>query len=347
MFARTPRRICVLRLSALGDVVLAVPAVRALAQAYPGARITWITDRAFVPLLQGLPDNVALEGVDKPRGLGDYLALRQRFAGGSFDLLLAMQASFRANLIYPLIRAGVKIGFDAPRSRELHSLFINQRIPFADQHLVDGFMSFVKAAGVEHAEVEWRLKLHAAAQDWAQQATGGAPYVLINPCASKPERNWPLERSAALARHVQERLGLRAVLCGSRGEQEMAAARRIAGEVQGLINLAGQTDLPQLFALIAGARVLVSPDSGPVHIARAFEVPVVGLYAVARSQKTGPYQRMQWTIDRYAEAVREILKKDPGTVAWDTRVHDARAMQLITLAEVLEKLTAALSAPRA
>lgn len=332
-----------LRLSALGDVVLAVPAVRALARHWPQAQITWLTAPGLIPVLRGLPGNVELEGLPKPGSLPAYLALRRQLAGRSHDLLLAMQASLRANLICPLIDAPVKIGFDGPQARDLQGLFVNRRIAPGERHLLEGFMAFAEAAGVTDTRVEWGLQLDPVAQDWTRTATGGRPYLLLNPCASKPERNWPLARNIELAREAQRRHGITIVLCGGSGTAERAAAAAIAAAAPGTRNLAGQTDLPKLFALIAGARALVSPDSGPVHIARAFEVPVVGLYASARPQKTGPWQALDYTVDAYPQAVRELLARDPATVPWDLRMRDARAMELIAPDAVLEKLDAALS----
>ena len=335
-----------LRLSALGDVVLAVPAVRAIARQWPDARITWLTSRALLPVLAGLPPNVEPEAFDKPRSLADYLVLRRNLTGRRYDLLLAMQASLRANLIYPLIDAPVKIGFDAPQARDLHGCFVNRRIVPGDRHLLDGFMAFAEAAGVQDTRVEWGLQLDDDARQWVRDVTAARPYLLLNPCASKPERNWPLARSIELAKQAQARHDLPVVVFSGASAADRAAAGEIARAAPGTINLAGQTDLPRLFALVAGARALVSPDSGPVHIARAFGVPVVGLYASARPQKTGPWQALDYTVDAYPQAVRSLLGRDPATVAWDLRMRDARAMELIAVDAVLEKLAAALSSPR-
>ena len=327
-------RICVVRLSALGDVVLAWAAIRALALHLPRARIVWLTGRPLDTVLGGLPANVEVLGIAKPEGIGDYLALRRRFSGERFDALLAMQASFRANLLYPCIRAPLKLGYDRRLAREGHGWFVKQRIRRADEHLLDGFMAFVQELGVPPAEPVWSLPLDAGAQEWVRAQTLSEPYVLINPSSSKADRNWPAARSAELARLITQRHGLRVVLCGGPAPAEREIAAAIAAQAPGVINLAGQTHLPQLFALIAGARVLVSPDSGPVHIARAYEVPVVGLYADARPEKSGPYGRLQWTVNRYPQALLALRGKDAAQVDWHQRVHDPRAMELITVAEV-------------
>lgn len=336
--------IAVIRLSALGDVVLAVPAIRALAQHYPDSRVVWMTSPAFLPVLRGLPANLELRGLDKPQGWADYRAIRRQYQDVSFDLLLAMQASLRINLLYPCLNAREKIGFDARRARDGHGLFVSQRIPQADHHLLDGFAAFAQAVGVPHVPAQWGLQLDAAAQDWAQKTLPESAYLVLNPCASKDERTWSLENNIQLIRQIKARYGLPVVLCGGRSEKEVGVAGKIAAAERSVLNLAGKTRLTELFALLAGAKAVISPDSGPVHIARAFDVPVVGLYAVARPELSGPYQALQWTVNRYPEALRTLLKKDAASADWHLRAHDARAMDLITVGDVLEKLDGALKA---
>ncbi|HEX7381839.1 MAG TPA: glycosyltransferase family 9 protein [Nevskiaceae bacterium] len=340
---RPGARIAVVRLSALGDVVLAVPAVRALARRYPQADIHWFTSGALAQILRGLPGNVRVRPIAKPRGVRDYLRLAHRWRRERFDALLAMQASLRANLLYPLLHAPIKIGFDRPRSRELHGCFINRRIPLSDRHLLEQFMAFAVAAGVTDTRVEWRLALDEEAQARMRAATGGRPYWLLNPCASKPERNWPVARNVELAHRMQGHADLAIAICSGPAPDERRAAAAVAAAVPGAIDLGGKTSLRELVALIAGARALVSPDSGPVHIARAFEVPVVGLYADAHCHKSGPWHADAWTVDVHDEAVRRIAHRDPAAVPWDFRIHDPRAMELIGVDAVAGKLTAALA----
>ena len=142
------RRIAILRLSALGDVCMVVPVIRTLQQALPQAQITWIISRPAYDLVEGM-DGVEFIVIDKPRGLGDYLALRKRLKHERFDVLLAMQAALRANLIYPFIHAPLKIGFDKNRARDKQSWFTNAAIPFAKEHLMDSFLAFAKELGVK------------------------------------------------------------------------------------------------------------------------------------------------------------------------------------------------------
>ena len=340
------RRIAVLRLSALGDVCMVVPVIRTLQQALPQAQITWIISRPAFDLVEGL-DGVEFIVIDKPRGIVDYLALRKRLRQERFDVLLAMQAALRANLIYPFIHAPLKIGFDARRARDRQAWFTNAAIPFAREHLMDSFLAFAKTLGIEETVIDWRLPIGDAERDWArQQLVGGTGrVVIVNPAASKSERNWPAGRYASVITHLQEK-GAQVILSGGTHPVEMALIKAIEEQLATPVkNLAGQTNPKQLAALIEMADCVLAPDTGPVHMAVAVGTPVVGLYAVAPSWLSGPYRQREYVIDHFDQAVREILNKDPETIEWGTRVHDARAMQLITIDEVLERLSAVLEGP--
>jgi heptosyltransferase I len=337
------RHLCIVRLSALGDLVLTMPAVRALALRYPEARITWVVHRRFAPILRGLPPNVELCSLERLKGFGDYFALARRLRAHRFDALLAMQASLRSNLIYPLVRAPVKIGFNRRSSRDLHGSFVNRRIPDRNEHLCEGFLSFAAAVGAPPPDPLWQLPTDPSSVEWRERVVGTSDYIVVVPCASKPERDWLAERYVELLNEWRCCGGALPVLCAGQSERERDTAAFIAQHT-GALNLTGQTDLPKLFALLAGAKVVVSPDSGPVHIARAYEVPVVGLYAVSRSARTGPYQRLEWTVDKFDDAVRRLLKREPSDVDWYDRLQGATAqqgMRLIQVRDVVPKLWAA------
>ncbi|WP_255988926.1 glycosyltransferase family 9 protein [Chitinolyticbacter albus] len=342
-----PLRICLLRLSALGDVVLTLPLVQALLDHLPGVRLTWLIERRWLPVAAHLADRVELYAVDGPRTLAEYRRIRSDFADREFDVLLAAQAKLRVNLLYPLIRAPRKIGFDSRRAREGQWLFVNERIPYADQHLADGLLAFGRQLAAGEPTTPWAPPLAADALAWCAALTGGERYILLNPISSKAERDWPLARQIELARRLAETGWQgRLIVSGGASEREREWSAAIAAAHPAGLSVAGQTDLAQLFALCAGSTVLVSPDSAPVHIANAYGVPVVGLYAVARSALSGPWRAGQYCVDRYAKAVRTLLKQDPHAVDWHRRVHHPDAMALISVEEVLAQIQYAMSAPR-
>ncbi|MBX3735714.1 MAG: glycosyltransferase family 9 protein [Candidatus Didemnitutus sp.] len=332
-----PRRLCLVRLSALGDVVLATALVQTLRKNFPAAQLTWITSGMTRELLLGL-EGVEFITVPRPMKLGDYLALRRTLRGRDFDVLLAAQASFRANLVHACVPARRKIGFDARRARDLHGWFVGERVPPCDEHLAEGFLAFAGALGVAPENYVRSLTLPLGSMDTtaAHALVGYGRYFVINPAASKPERNWRAEHYAAVAMHVARATGWRIVLTGGAGSAEKALTDAVSAQLKDMplppLNLAGRTSVRTLAAVLAGAEGLLAPDTGPVHLAAAVGTPVVGLYAVARSALTGPWPERRFCVDRYADAARQFLgTAEPG---WHQRVHDARAMDLITVEEV-------------
>lgn len=333
-----------MRLSALGDVVLATALVQTLRRNFPTAQLTWVTSAMTRELLGGL-EGVEFVTLPRPMRFGDYLALRRSMRGREFDVLLAAQASFRANLVHACIPAARKIGFDARRGRDLHGWFVNERVPYRDEHLAEGFLAFAGALGIAPADYvrQLALPLSAADHDAARALVGAGRYFVINPAASKPERNWRVERYAAVADHVVRRTGWRIVFTGGGGSAEKSLTEAVQAQMQfPSHNFTGRTSVRTLSAVLAGAEGVLAPDTGPVHLAAAVGTPVVGLYAVARSALTGPWPESGYCVDRYADAARELLGQTQP--AWHQRVHDVRAMDLITVEAVcaqVDRLAAA------
>jgi heptosyltransferase I len=340
-------RIAIVRLSALGDVTLLLPVIETLKRALPRAHITWIIGAGAYALVEGFP-GVEFVVFDKDRGLRAYLDLRRRLRGRNFDVVLAMQASWRANFIYPLISAPIKIGFDRTRARDAQWLFVDRRIAFARQHLLDSFFAFLEKLGVQEKVLTWNLPLADADRDWARSALAQArkPRLAIHVGASKAERDWLVERYIEVIRAARRRWGVHAVLTGGTTARECDAGRRIAAAIATEItDLIGRTTPKQFAAVLAQTDCLLAPDTGAVHIAVAVGTPVVGLYAVAPPQLSGPYLYPELVVDRYPEAVREVLLRDPQTVAWTARVHRGAPMRLIEVADVLPKLAAVFDRP--
>lgn len=340
-------RIAIVRFSALGDVVMVSAAVRALQRSLPAATITWITSPPAYALLKGM-EVVQFEVIDKPRSWADYLAFYRAFRHREFDVVLAMQANLRINLLYPALHARTRIGFDRTRAREGQWLFCNRRIPFKDSHLVDSFLSFVETLTGEPAAATWDLPVDDADLDWArgQLAALPKPWVALHPYASKAERNWLPERYADVVKQAVSRWGCGVLLTGGNAPAEVIQCGQLSRLAPGhVLNLCGQTTPKRLAALLSMADVLVAPDTGSVHIARAMGTPVVGLYAVASPQLTGPYRQLEYCVDRYPQAVEKYLGKDVRQLPWNTRVHHADAMSLIEVADVMRQLEKILGQP--
>ncbi len=323
-------------------------AVRALHQCLPNAQITWITSPVTYSLLGGM-EGVFFEVFEKPRTLADFFAFYHQFRQRQFDVVLLMQANLRINLLYPALHSPLKIGFDRTRAREGQWLFCNTHIPFRDGHLVDSFLSFVEVLIGQPAEASWNLPVDEEDFDWAREQLGSLskPRIAIHPHASKAERNWLPERYAEVIRQITARHQTSVVLTGGNSPHEIALCQQLAQvSPQQTLNLCGKTTPKQLAALLGQVDVLIAPDTGAVHIARAMNTPVIGLYAVASPKLTGPYQRLEYCVDRYPQAVKKFLGKDPDHLSWNTRVHHPDAMSLIVVDDVMQQLTRALGHPK-
>lgn len=331
------KSICVVRLSALGDVLMAVPLIRTLQSNFPQARITWVISRPAYDLVENM-DGVEFVVIPKPDTLRDYWRFRKQMRDRTFDVLLAIQSSFRANLLYPLIKARRKIGYDRLRAKDGHALFVGETITPGDDHTLDGFLRFADALGVSTRDIRWDLPISEQDDHWArQQLLSQGPILLVNPAASKPERSWPVERYVAVIQEVQRRWSVQVVLTGGPGAYDRQLADAILQQVQ-CLDLVGKTRPKQLLAVIKLGQAMLCPDTGPSHMAAAVGTPVVALHAVTSSQVSGPYPFRHLAVDCYPQAVVDILGKTEETNVWGTHAHGADTMKLVPVDAVLDKL---------
>jgi heptosyltransferase I len=343
-----PRHIGVLRLSALGDVCNLVPTVRALQRRWPEARITWIIGRGEHSLLAGL-SGVEFVVYDKASGLAGMRSLWRELADTRFDVLLHMQQALRASVLALGLKAGVRVGFDKARAKDAQHWFTHRQLaPHPRAHVLESFLDFARLLGIEDLSLAWDLPIPEAAHAEARALTGEAAYLLMSPCANprlRNFRNWSAEGYAAVIGHAWQHHGLVTVLTGggSTPEREMGARIHSLAPQGAVIDAIGGTSLKGLLALIARARAVVAPDSGPVHMANALDTPVVGLYATTNPERAAPYRWRESVVDRYPDAVRTFLHKDPGDVPWGQRVRHPDAMSLIRAEDVIARLEALLA----
>ncbi len=329
-------RICLLRLSALGDVTHVLPLVRTLQAAMPSARLTWIIGRGERRLLDGLPGVTFVE-YDKKSGIDGMRALRGAF-DGRFDALLQMQVAARANLLSAFVPARRRIGYDRSRSKDLHGLFVNERIPDRPGiHVLDAIGSFCEPLGLRQTQVCWDLPVPDDAREWAtaQWPEDGRRALLISPCSSHELRNWRSERYAAVADHAASR-GWRIVLCGGRSELERRVGDEIVATMTSpVLDLIGKDTLKQLPALLERADLVMTPDSGPMHIANAMGTKVLGLHAASNPARSGPYSDRRYCVDRYDDAARGYLGKPASQIKWGTKIEHEGVMDLATVDDAI------------
>lgn len=300
-------RVAIVMLSAIGDAVHVLPVANALRRAVPDMKLTWV--------IQPLPHQLVREhpAIDefvifrRRRGLsaiGEFLRARRELRAREFDLVIDLQVYFKAGLLTWFTRAPLKLGFDKRRARDLNWLFTSERIPGREnQHVQDQYFEFLEHLGVRPEPVLWGIVIteeeRRAQRSFYDKMARPACCVVLG--SSKPEKDWPSERYARLLEIIEEDFGFQTVLIGGPSSRE----RETAAEVERLtaarpLNELGD-NLRRLIYLVDGADLLVSPDTGPLHIARALNTPVVGLYGYTNPKRSGPYRKYEdLVVDGYA-----------------------------------------------
>lgn len=335
---KSPQSICVLRLSAIGDVCHTLAVVQAIQRQYPQCEIVWIIGKTEANLMQGIP-NVQLIPYDKKSGWKGIFTLWRQLAHKRFDFLLNLQTAFRASILSLGIRASCKIGFSKERAREGQWLFTQQKVENSPSpHVLDGQMMFAKAIGVTDLTPKWNLPV--SAKDLAYSAQFIDPQrknLLIAPCSSKKEKDWSPENYATIAQFALAH-NINVILCGSPSAYEMETAEKIQQLVPNCINLTGKTSLKQLAGLIRQADLVLSSDSGPAHIATTQNTKVIGLYAIHNPRRTGPYQDLDKVISVYDQAVLQHYGKPWQQLPWATKAKGEHLMNWIKVEQVQQKV---------
>jgi heptosyltransferase I len=343
LFKDPPQNICLIRLSAIGDVTHVVPVIRNLQQHWPGTAITWIIGKIEYSLVRDLP-GVEFIVFEKNQGLASYRTLHHKLKGRRFDILLHMQVSLRASIASLLVKAPVRIGFDKARAKNGQWLFTNRRIaPLPRQHVLDGFLEFIRFLGITIPTIEWNIPIPPEDREKTMHWVGdNTPFLVINPSSStrvRNWRNWDAQAYAMVADYAAKRYNLLTVLTGGPLSQEIVFADAIEQLAESkIVNVVGKTSLKELQALLDRAVAVISPDTGPAHMANAAGTPVIGLYASSNPERTGPYSFRELTVNRYPDAVRQAFQKSVQEVPWGKRVRDPQVMNQIKFEEVKNKL---------
>lgn len=332
LFTSAPNSLCILRLSAIGDVCHAIAAVQAIQKEWPTTKITWIVGKIEAQLIYDLP-GINIIPFDKKLGLKGMRAIWSQLSHLKFDALVHMQLALRASVLTLGIKAKYKVGFNRKRAKEGQWLFTNKRIKdTASTHVLDSFYSFIEYLGVPKSKPTWDIPLSKSDLAFVDDnIPTQKPYVVISPAASKDERNWITERYSQIADWLNE-LGYQVVLCGSPSEREKKLGVDI--ELQSklpIINLIGKTSLKELTAVLKKAAVVIAPDSGPAHIATTQNTPVVGLYGHSNPKRTGPYNSLSYVVSVYEQHIEEQQNKPLSELKWSTRVKGGHIMNDITL----------------
>ncbi len=328
-----PDRICIVMMSAVGDAVHVLPVVNALKRANPNTRVTWILQPAPAALVRGHRSVDEIIIFDRSRGLMAFANAAAQLANRRFDLVINLQVYFKAGIVTGFTHAPIKLGFDRARARDLNWLFTNRKIaPSPIQHVQDQYFEFLTVLGVAPQPVEWDLGPWPQEREWQRRfvASIDRPIASIVVATSKPEKDWFPERWAAVCDALHEKFGMRVVLVGGRSARELAAERVVMERAKHKPRSELGSGLRNLVSILDASALVLSPDTGPLHMSVALDTPVISLMGYTNPKRTGPYRRFQdLIIDAYGE---------PGEDYPITMENRAGRMRRIETRDVLDKV---------
>jgi heptosyltransferase I len=320
-------------MSAVGDAVHVLPVINALKRANPRTRITWVLQPGPAALVRGHRSVDEIIIFDRARGLAAFADVRAELAKRRFDLVMNLQVYFKAGIVTALTNAEVRLGFDRARARDFNWLFTNRKIPASPiQHVQDQYFEFLSALDVSPEPVGWDLGPWPNEREWQRtfRSSIDRPIASIVVGTSKPEKDWNPERWAEVADALHQQLGMQVVLVGARSERELAAERVVMDRARYKPVSQLGSGLRNLVSILDASALVLSPDTGPLHMAVALNRPVISLMGYTNPKRTGPYRRFQdLIIDAYG---------DPGEDYPISMENRPGRMKRIETRHVLEKV---------
>jgi heptosyltransferase I len=327
-------KICLLRTSALGDVIHALAFVNGLRKGYPDAHLTWILQTLPYEIVKYQKNIDRFIIYERKGGLQSWRNLFGQLREEYYDLVLIPQVSAKVSLISLFVRANNKLGFDVKRSREFHWLATNKRIPSRpNQHVQDQFFEFLDFLEVKDYPIEWNVTFTDDERQWRKSFFRGfkRPVISFVIASSNIQKDWHPQGYAQVIDYVNNIVKMQPMLIGGPSTFEKKIADKICGLCKSNPAVALGEPIRNMILQISGSSMVVSPDTGPLHIAVALDVPTVGLYGYSDPRRCGPYKKYHdLLIDKYTNPGEEDTPI--------TRKTRPNRMGLITPGEVIEKI---------
>jgi heptosyltransferase I len=322
-------------MSAVGDTVHVLPVINALKRANPKARITWVLQPGPATLVRGHRSVDEIVVFDRSLGLKAFADVRAGLASRRFDLVINLQVYFKAGIVTWMARAPIKLGFDRARARDMNWLFTNRKIPpHPVQHVQDQYFEFLSAMGVSPEPLEWNLGPWADEREWQRtfMSSIDRPIASIVVATSKPEKDWLPERWAEVIDSLAGDFGMQVVLVGGRSERELAAQRVVIERAKHRARSELGSGLRNLVSILDASALVLSPDTGPLHMSVALNRPVISLMGYTNPKRTGPYRRFQdLIVDAYGDPGENYpisMENRPGRMA---RIEPRHVLEKIQL----------------
>ncbi len=302
--AESFKKILIIKPSSLGDIIQALPALSALRKSFINAKISWLIRPEFAPLIENHPHINELITFDRkflgeawynPKALNALLTLIKKLRSENFDAVFDFQGLFRTAALSWL--SGCKKRFGMDNAREFAHFFYTRTVRQNKSciHLVDFYIKIVQSAGGENVAPKFIMPTDDKAFDFvnkllASHSIEPKKYACLVIGSAHADKCWPIERFASLAEKIYSQFGLKIVTPGKASERSLNERLKLLTKVP-VTDLAAKTDLNQLKALLKSAKIVIGNDTGPSHIAAAFDVPVVIIFGRSNPARVAPYKK--------------------------------------------------------
>ena len=312
--------ICILRLSSIGDITHMIPVINTLRNHSPKSNITWIIGKTEYGLVKNIKD-IEFVVFDKKRSFKSIRHLMKSLKGRRFDFLLHMQKSLRSRIISFFVSAEKKYNYENVKVQD-------------KSHVLDTFFLFLQNLGITKKMLDWSININ----EDNNIIKIKKKYIVLNPFTSSRRfnfREWKINNYITICKYLSDRYDIDSVVVGGKSNYEIDESKKIGAE-EFIHNLVGKTNLQELYNIIKGCEFYVGPDSGTLHIASMLRKPVIGLFATSNPLRTGPYDNMDYVINKYEIALKKYNNKSIHEVKWGARIRNNQAMSLITQDDVID-----------
>ncbi|MCO6430217.1 MAG: glycosyltransferase family 9 protein [Deltaproteobacteria bacterium] len=330
--SNNPRRILIVLMGSLGDVVRGMSLVSPIKTAYPKCELSWLVEPKCEGIVKLNPkiDNVIL--FDRRRPLKSLLGLAGQLKRAQFDLVLDLQRHLKSGLFSWLTRAPRRIGFHRANAKEFNWLFNNEQIGRypADAPKLEHYLKFLEKIGVEYSQPRVDFSLEDGMRRSADtRARLGEKYCAVVLGSSWPSKDWPAEGYLKLLQLLLAESQMKVALLGDGGQLDLSGRLESSAASERVINLAGRTALDELVAVVSRAAFCIGPDSGPGHIAGALGVPYISLFGPTSDSRTAPHGSRELVVKAHLGCMPCYRRKCPGL--------DRLCMRLISAEAVMQK----------
>ncbi len=321
--------ICILRLSSIGDVTHIIPIISTIRKVYKKCEITWVIGKTEYQLVKNLK-KINFIVVDKNSTLNSLMSMRNLFKNRQFDVVLHMQKSLRSKLISNVIKGRLNVTFND--------------IDTTGSHVIDHFFGFLEKISINKRILDWQCgSILAGNESFIEKSNlkDLQPFFTINPFTSMRTNNyreWNYDNFATISEYCKNKYSLNTVILGKTNSDKLNKLTKCFERNSGICNLVNKTSLTEMLSVLNMSKFYIGPDSGTLHMARMVDVPIIGLYATSNPQRTGPYQKLNYVVDKYKVALEKFSKSNLKNIKWGERVRDPKAMSLISINDVKLKI---------